>query len=96
MSYTVAVSILLSLGLTAWGIRRRRSGLLFTASLLSLFFVVAESLSIGPFVLPVPLTQFALGIWYLLPGKGPVRVLISVGSGLAFVLVAGLLIGRLL
>lgn len=96
VGYAVAVSILLSLGLTAWGIRRRQPVLLLAASLLSLFFAVAELPSIGLFVLPLPFLQCALGIWSLHPGNGAARVLISIGGGLAFVPVVGRLILRLL
>src|SRR5690348_16551533 len=86
VSYVVSVSILLSLAMTVWGFRRRWSWMLLAASALSLFFCVAESPSIGLFVLPLPFVQSAFGIGYLIRGHVAFRVAVGVVGGLVFVL----------
>ena len=94
--YAVMVSILLSLGATVWGFRRRRSWMLLAAGVLSLFFCVAESLSIGLFILPLPFLQFAVGLAYLLRGPVALRAVAGAFGGLALVFLGSRLIGMLL
>ena len=93
MRYGALIGILLSVGLTVWGLRRRSSAVLLAASVFSLLFCVIEAVSIGLFVLPVPFAQFATGISYLVKGRPSLRVAVSVASGLVFVLVVGRLLG---
>ena len=94
--YAALIGGLLSVGLSVWGLRRRSSAMLLAAGVLALLFCVIEAVSIGLFLLPIPFAQFAMGMSYLVKGRPVLRVIVSVASGLVFVVLVGRLMGSLL
>ena len=94
--YAIVAALLASLALTVYGLRERSWAALLVASLLALMFCVPEAPVVGFFILALPMVQFALGLWHLVPVPAPARALVCMAAATLFITHVPQILARML